>query len=89
MADIMHQAGQRKTEQEELVDWVQEDFNVPGYHCMTGEEMAGSLQNEPETEDEEEATDVQQVPSLAAGLEAISTCLIFTDNVGKFLAEHN
>lgn len=57
-------------------------------HCMTGEEMAGSLQNEPEKEDEE-ATDVQQVPSLAAGLEAILTCLIFTDNVGKLLAEHN
>ena len=63
---------------------------MPGYHYMTDEEIAGSLQNEPEEEeeDEEEATGAQRGPSLAAGLEAISTCLRLIDNVGEPLAEH-
>lgn len=66
---------------------MKEDFNVPGYHYMTDEEIAGSLQNEPEEEEGEEATGAQQGPSLAAGLEAISTCLRLINNVGDPLAE--
>ena len=54
MVDMIHQAGQGEIEPDELVDWVQEDFNVPGYHYMTAEEIAGSLQNETEAEEEED-----------------------------------
>ena len=56
---------------------------------MTEEEIAGSLQNETEEEEDGEATGGQRGPSLAAaGLEAISTCCLrLIDNVGEPLAE--
>ena len=54
---------------------------------MTEEEIAGSLQNETEEEEDGEATGGQRGPSLAAGLEAISTYLRLIDNVREPLAD--
>ncbi|XP_050712589.1 tigger transposable element-derived protein 7-like [Eriocheir sinensis] len=88
---MLQEAGQGEFQPEELVEWAEEDFGVPGYHHLTEEEIASSVQGgettaEEKEEDEEERT--AQGPSLAAGLESIATCLSLIDRVGKPLANH-
>lgn len=88
---MLQEAGQGEIQPEELVEWAEEDFGVPGYHHLTEEEIANSVQGgettaEEKEEDEKERT--AQGPSLAAGLESIATCLSLIDRVGKPLANH-
>ena len=56
--------------------------------AITGELLSADSSAVEEEEEDGEATGEQQGLSLAAGLEAISTCLRLIGNVGEPLAEY-